>query len=65
LHSLKYSPSVLDSQSWCIHRLLLFAYFKEKLLSAKIRPIHHPARTSCTVHVTCNEGTENKKPLCS
>jgi len=33
LHSLKYSPTVLDSQSRRIHRLRLFAYFKRRLLS--------------------------------
>ena len=49
----KYPLSTLDSQTWYIHRLLLFVYFKNRYSpSAKIRSLRHQTRTSCNVHIT-------------
>jgi len=36
-------------------------YSSVRLLQTKIRPIHQTTRTSCTVHITYNNQTENKR----
>jgi hypothetical protein len=64
LHSLKYSPSFLESQSWGIHRCLQFTYFKQRLLSInKVSPSHQRTHNSCTVHITYNKPTRTGSPF--
>jgi hypothetical protein len=65
LHRSQYSPSVLDSQSWCIHLHLSHTSSKSYNLSAKLRLSHLQTQTSCALNITYSKQTENRKYLCS